>query len=215
MKGLFFGIVLIIIIGFGGLVYRNVLEHPKEKRIACPLDALVCPDGTAISRVGVSCSFPACPSPNISLPLGIAFAIPAGFIASEYADGESIVSYESSASVASSSMSRIVLRRYPITASTTALETIQKTALDGVSNLSISTILYSSTILGARRFTIVRIERSSSRVTTAYYLARSSDVLRFDAIDIGIKNWSDARLDVSKLVAHAALEKLLTTLQER
>lgn len=212
MKGLFFGIVLIITIGFGGLVYRNVLEHPKEKRIACPLDALVCPDGTAISRVGVSCSFPVCPPPNISLPLGVAFAIPAGFVESEHADGESIVSYESSAS---SSMSRIVLRRYAIAASTTALETIQKSALDGVLNVPINMTLYSSTILGTRRFTIVRIERSNSRLTTAYYFARSSDVLRFDAIDSGVKNWSDARLDISKLLAHAALEKLLATLQER
>lgn len=29
--------------------------------VACTLDALVCPDGTTLSRQGPNCEFPACP----------------------------------------------------------------------------------------------------------------------------------------------------------
>jgi hypothetical protein len=50
-------------------------------------------------------------------------------------------------------------------------------------------------------------------VDTAYYLARGSDVLRFDAIDGNVTNWADSSLNIQQLPVNAALRKLLTTLQ--
>ena len=215
MKGLLFGILLIVLLGLGGFAYRNVAEH-STRQVACPLDALVCPDGTAVSRTDLSCSFPACPPPNVSLTnAAIAFAVPNGFAATALPDAASIVAYESFASASSMRAADIVIRRYAISASSTALSTIQQTAIGGASGLPISATRFTSTTIGSRRFTVVSIERFEAVIDTAYYLARGTDVLRFDAIDRDIVNWTSPNLDVSALPAHAALEKLLSTLQGR
>lgn len=211
MKSLLLGILAIIIIGVGGLVYRNAVEHPLQP-IACPLDATVCPDGTSVSRTGTSCTFPACPAPNVSLTnVGIAFAIPAGFITAQIPDAVSIAAYEMPTASTTENNS-IVIRRFPITASSTALATIQQTAISGTSGAPVSVTSFTSTVLGNHRFTVVGIERFEGVVDTAYYLARGNDVLRFDAIDRGT-DWTNPNLDISALPTHSALAKLLTTLQ--
>ncbi|MBU6388439.1 hypothetical protein KGQ72_01000 [Patescibacteria group bacterium] len=213
MKSLFLGILLIVILGVGGLVYRNAVEHPSEP-IACPLDAEVCPDGTSVSRTGISCTFPACPPPNVLLPdVSISFALPTGFTAAALPDATSVAAYGSSGGASSTSTASLIIRHYIISASSTALATMQQTAIGGPSGLPVNTILFSSVGLGNHRFTIVPIERFEGVVDTAYYLARGTDVLRFDAVDTGVMNWTDSSLDVSNLPAHAALAKLLTTLQ--
>lgn len=213
MKSLFLGIVLIIIVGFGGLVYRNAVEHPAQQ-IACPLDAMVCPDGTSVGRTGASCTFPACPPPNITLQdVGIAFAIPEGFADAELPDAAAIAAYETPAATSSISSASIVIRRYAIAASSTALATIQQTAINGPSGLPVSATAFSSTVLGNHRFTLVSIERFEGVIDTAYYLARANDVLRFDAVDRNVAGWMNENLSVAALPAHAALEKLLTALQ--
>ena len=212
MRSLFLGIVAIILIGIGGLVYRNAVEHPSQP-IACPLDAEVCPDGTSVARTGESCTFPACPPPNVSFSdIGIAFAIPDGFTAAEAPDGTTVAAYALS-SASSTSAADIVIRRYAIEASSTALMTMQQTAVSGTSGAPVSVTSFSSTVLGNHRFTVVSIERFEGIVDTAYYLARGTDVLRFDAIDTGVANWSSSNLDVTTLPANAALAKLLSTLQ--
>jgi len=214
MKSLLFGIVLIIVLGIGGLVYRNAVEHPAQP-IACPMDAEICPDGTSVSRVGLSCLFPVCPAPNVSLSdIGIAFAIPAGFTAVSLPDASSVGAYEMlSTSPVGETTADLIIRRYAINASTTALETIKKTSIGAASGAPVSATSFSSTILGVHRFTVVSIERFEGVVDTAYYLARTTDVLRFDAIDRGIINWTDPNLDILTLPAHAALVRTLTTLQ--
>lgn len=210
MKSLLLGILLIIIVGLGGLVYRNAVEYPTRS-IACPMDAMVCPDGTSLGREGSSCTFPACPPPNVSLTdISISFAVPAGFTDAELPDTASVAAYETKA-VADAAGS-IIIRRYAIVASTTALTTIQQTAIGGASGAPVGAASFTSTIIGTHRFTIVAIERFEGVIDTAYYLARSTDVLRFDAIDRGT-DWTNPNLDVSKLPAHTALLKLLSTLQ--
>lgn len=211
MKSLLLGILAIILIGIGGLVYRNAVEHPLQP-IACPLDAMVCPDGTSVARTGLSCTFPACPSPNVTLAdIGISFAIPAGFIVAQIPDATSVVAYEmpTASSIENNS---IVIRRFPIIASSTALATIQQTAIGGASGAPVSVTSFTSTVLGTHRFTVVSIERFEGVIDTAYYLARGTDVLRFDAIDRGA-DWTNPNLDVAALPAHTALTKLLSTLQ--
>jgi hypothetical protein len=210
MKTFLLAVLLVIIVVIGGLWYRNAVEHPSQP-IACPMDAEICPDGTSVSRTGLSCTFPPCPSPNVSLSnINIAFAIPTGFTATTLPDSASVAAYEMSAA---SSTADIVIRRYAIAASSTALDTIQQTAISGASGAPVSAISFSSTVLGTHRFTVVSIQRFEGTVDTAYYLARGSDVLRFDAIDTSVANWTDPNLDITTLPANAGLEKLLTTLQ--
>ncbi|MEK7157075.1 MAG: hypothetical protein AAB709_00780 [Patescibacteria group bacterium] len=210
MKGLFLGILLIIIIGIGGFVYRNAVEQSLQP-IACPLDAKLCPDGTAVPRIGSSCTFAECALPNVSLvEAGISFAIPAGFDAAELPDMASVVAYEGSARA--STTARIIIRQYVMTASTTALAIIQQTAVRG-DGAPVGVTSFSSSVFGGRRFTVVSIERSGEIVDTAYYLARGIDVLRFDAIDTDVMNWGDQDLNHAALPAHAALATLLVALQ--
>ncbi|MFH1178395.1 MAG: hypothetical protein V1711_01555 [bacterium] len=212
MKGLFLGILLIIIVGIGGFFYRNAIEHPTQQ-VACPMDALICPDGTSVGRTGLSCTFPTCPPPNVSLSeIGISFAVPAGFVVAELPDAASIVAYEMSVPPVDETAANIAIRRYAIAASSTALATIQRTAIGGASGVPVSATSFSSTIIGTHRFTIVTIERFEGVIDTAYYLARGTDVLRFDAIDKGV-DWTNPNLDVSTLPAHMALSNLLSTLQ--
>ena len=135
MKSLLLGILVIVLAGFGGLVYRNAVEHPLQP-IACPLDALVCPDGTAVSRTGPSCAFPACPPPNVSLAdVGIAFAAPPGFVEAEFPDAASVAAYALLPTASSTNNALIIVRRYAIAASSTPLATIRETAIGGASGL--------------------------------------------------------------------------------
>ena len=112
-----------------------------------------------------------------------------------------------------SSTANIIIRQYAITVSSTALATIKQTAIGGTSGAPVSATSFSSTTLSTHRFTIVSIQRFEGVVDTAYYLARETDVLRFDAIDNGVTNWTDPNLDTAALPANAALQKLLTALQ--
>jgi len=211
MKNLFLGVVAIILIGIAGLVYRNAAEHPSQQ-IACPLDALVCPDGTSVVRTGPSCTFSACTFPNVTLnPVGISYAIPEGFASTSISNAATIASYISIST--STEPSSISIRRYPVGASSTPLETIQSTAISGASGAPVSVTNFSSKVLGTHRFTVVLIERFEGIIDTAYYLARTNDVIRFDAIDRGISSWTSPSLDVSALPAHSALLKLLGSLQ--
>jgi hypothetical protein len=211
MKGFFLGVLVTVILVVSGLFYRSAVEHPGQP-IACPLDALVCPDGTSVARIGFSCSFPPCPPPNISLPAaGIAFALPPGFTADTLSDTASVAVY-SMPITSSTEANSIIIRHYAIEASSTALATIQQTAIGGASGEPVSVTSFTSTMLGTHRFTVVSIERFEGVIDTAYYLARGTNVLRFDAIDRGA-DWTNPNLDISTLPAHSALRKLLTTLQ--
>ena len=209
MKSLLLGIVLIIILGIGGLVYRNAVEHPSQP-IACPTTAFVCPDGTSVSHIGNSCDFPTCPPPNVSLSdVGISFALPDGFTAASSPDPTTVATYQSATS--SEKANTLTIQRFAIAASSTALATIQQTAISGTSGAPVNPTSFSSTVIGNHRFTVVLIERFEGVIDTAYYLARNSDVLRFDAIDQGV-DWTNPNLTISTLPAHAALVKLLSTL---
>lgn len=211
MKNLFIGILLIVVIGVGGLVYRNAVEHPSRP-IACPLDAKVCPDGSLVARVGESCVFQECPLPNVSLSdVGIAFAVPAGFAQTALVADAEIVVY--SAEPTASSTASIRIRRYALAASSTVSDIIAQTAIDGASGMPVAATALTSAELGGRRYTVASIERFEGVVDTAYYLARGADVLRFDAVDTGVSGWAEPNLNVPALPAHAALLMLLSNLQ--
>jgi len=212
MKGFLTGVLVTVILFAGGLWYRDVSEHPNQP-IACPMDAKICPDGTTVSHEGLSCTFPTCPPPNIQLSdIGVIFALPAGFASATLPDIASVAAYEMPIS-SSTNYNNITIRRYMIEASSTALATIQQTAIGGASGMPVSATSFTSTILGTHRFTVVSIERFEGVVDIAYYLARGSDVLRFDAIDRDVMNWADPSTDISLLPTQLALQKMLATLQ--
>jgi hypothetical protein len=211
LKRLLYGILVILIIGIGGLVYKNATERVVQP-IACPVQQFQCPDGTFVQHLVNSCEFPDCPPPNVSLTeLGIAFALPEGFAAASSSD-LSVAAYYSRGNASTSQT--ISIRRFPISASSTALATIQQTAISGTSGQPVPITAFSSSVLGrSNTFTIATLERFEGVVDTAYYLSRGSDVLRFDAIDQGVANWTDPNLDATQLPANAALRKLLATLE--
>src|SRR5262249_13147482 len=113
MKGLLAGIVLIIVIGLAGFLYRNAMERPMPVG-ACTADGKLCPDGTTLGRVPPTCAFPACPPPNVEVAnLGVAFVLPAGFSESQSADASVVANYD--APVASSTNhNSLVIHRYAI-----------------------------------------------------------------------------------------------------
>lgn len=220
MKSLLIGIAVLIIVGIGGVLYRNAIEHPNQP-IACPLDAKLCPDGTSVGRTGESCTFPACPPPNVTLAdANISYAIPAGFVATGLPDSASIAAYGSAATTTASSTpaqsAAIVIRQYALSASSSPGAVIQATAVGGASALPVSPTAYSSATIGGRDYTVVTIERFEGVVDTAFYpqvSAGATRVLRFDAIDTGVADWTDPGLSVSHLPAEAALRQLLAGLQ--
>ena len=212
MKRLVLGVVLIVVIGVGGLVYRNAVEH-SERPVTCPQDTLACPDGTSVSRIGNACVFPECSPPNVSLAeVGLAFAIPPGFSSAAPPDAASVAAYRMPGPTPLEP-SEIVIRRFAVASSSTALATIRETAIGGASGMPVPATAFTSTRLGTHLFTVVSIERFEAVIDTAYYLVRGNDVLRFDAIDRGVTGWMDPNLDSTTLPAHSALRELLTTLQ--
>ena len=56
-------------------------------------------------------------------------------------------------------------------------------------------------------------KRYEGVVDSAYYWARTDDVLRFDIIEKDVMNWSDPNLVVDSLPEHEAFLKMLNTLQ--
>ncbi len=213
MKSLIFGILILLVVGVGGLVYRNAVEHPNQK-VACPVDAKLCPDGTSVSRMAPACSFPACPPPNVTLDSAqIAYAIPAGFVAITGSSDPSVIAEYDLQSASSTATASIFIRRYAVSTASTPLATIERTAVGYPSGQLVSTDAFTSTVIGLHRYTVVAIERYAGTVDTAYYLSRGSDVLRFDAVDRGVVTGSGSNPSAAALPAETALKYLLSTLQ--
>lgn len=209
MKPLLMGIVFIVLVGFAGFFYRNALENTRHQ-IACPVEFRVCPDGTKLAHAGLTCDFPSCPPPNVSLAsLNIAYAVPGELVATTPADKTVLAAYTLSTPTEERGM--LTVRRYPINASSTALDTIKSTAILESSGLPASPSAYTSLALGNHNFTTVVVERFEGVVTVSYYLVRATEVLRFDATDKGV-DWTNPGLDIAALPVQVAARRLLTTL---
>ncbi|HEY0010967.1 MAG TPA: hypothetical protein VGB97_03600 [Candidatus Paceibacterota bacterium] len=220
MKELLFGIVLILVLGIGGFVYRNVLERPDiglNLPQECNADAKVCPNGATLGRSEPGCAFPACPLPNIELAtLGIAFALPPGYVENRNAPmpGDDLIAAYEKASVTTGVPHVIVLRRYAIPAGKTAndvmlAETSYDTSGEPVKAMS----EFTPVAIGGRNFYRITTDRFEAQVHTVYYLPRASDVLRFEVLELDVTNWTDPSLVVTDLPEHRALTTLLEKLQ--
>lgn len=211
MKTLLWGILVIVLVGVGGLVYRNTVSRPLAPAGACTLEAKVCPDGTAVGRVAPSCDFAPCPPPNVSLA-GVVFALPGGYAPEALPNEAAVAAYGAAGANASSSASQIVLESYALGTST-AESVIYATAVGDASGAPVSPSAFSAVTIGTRTYSFVVLGRFEGVVHAAYYLPVGGVVLRFDAIDTGVAGWSDPALDVSALPADQALRAMLSTLQ--
>jgi len=220
MKQLLAGIILIAIIGVAGFLYRNIQERPistTPNQTACTLEAKLCPDGTSVGRSGPSCAFAACLPPNAEVaPLSIAYAVPAGYIANPNAlgsDATLFAVYEKTGS-AGNPPDAIVVRRYPIPAGKTANDVmLANTMYESSGNQPKSMAEFAPIIANGKTYQSIVLERFEAVVHSAYYLPRDTDVLRFEVLEHGIKNWTDPKLDVTKLPQHQAFLTMLATLQ--
>ena len=212
-KGLIAGIALIVLIALAGLLYRNASETVVSN--ACTADAKVCPDGTAVGRTGPNCSFAPCAPPNVELASSsIAYVLPSGFSTIPAPDGDTIASYGAPTGASTTDMNEIIIRDYPLPAGAPATEVIDATALGDASGAPISPAAFSSVTIGSYHYTTASLGRFEGVVHVVYYLSRQQDVLRFDAIDKDVMNWTDPSLNVSALPAASALRALLGTLTQ-
>lgn len=219
MKGLFLGIALIILVGVGGLIYRNAVSRPVVSSGACTLDAKVCPDGSAVGRVAPACDFAACPPPNITLDAaGITFALPSGFSSIAEANGETLGVYaledpNVSTTASTTAPDELVIKQYAIPSGEGASDVMRATAISDTSGMPVSPTAFSAVTLGSDTYTFVVLGRFEGVVHVAYYLPHGATVLRFDAIDQNVSGWTNPSLDIAGLPTNAALRAMLTTLQ--
>lgn len=217
MKQLFIGILIVVLIGIGAFVYRNAKEKPTALQPQapslqeCTLEAKVCPDGTNVGRTGPNCAFAACLAPNVeNASLGISYVAPAGFTLNPAALGSDTTlraAYETGENA-------ITIRSFPIPAGKTANDVILANTMHESSGMPAKSMSeFSPIITNGHTFQTITVERFEAVVHTEYYLVRAHDVLRFDALDKNVPDWTNPKLDISKLPAHAALLKMLSTLQ--
>ena len=217
MKQLFAGIVLIIIIGVGGLLYRNTFEHPyvpPQAAQVCSQEVKQCPDGTSVGRTGPSCAYAPCALPNAQdAATGISFVIPPGYVANASAIGaeqslRAVFDKQSKGPVPNS----IIIRRYLIEVGKTATETIlANTTFESSGEKAKSINQFLTKTFGGKTFLCVQLERFEGQIHTACYLSRASDVIRFEVLEKDVLNWTDPKLKVDELPEHKALYFLLNS----
>jgi hypothetical protein len=227
MKELFAGIVLILVVGVMGFLYRNVVENPKifiPNSIAngtgavCTDEAKVCPDGSAVGRTGLGCNFAACPFPNIEITIAsstIGFILPSGYTADATAPGSQpnlLAAYTKSS--ASATPNTITIREYPTSVGMSGEQImLSNTTLLPTGTQATSTTAFKTVPIGSNTFYSITVQRSQGTVDTAYYLLRTNDVLRFDIAEANVSNGADSNLNPAILSEHQSLVQMLATLQ--
>lgn len=223
MKELLSLLVLVSVLGIGGFLYRNALEHPGENtdrsQIACTLEARMCPDGTAVGRTGRSCEFAACPFPNVELGnAGVAYVMPDGFISRSLtpADPQALIAAYVGSELAGAGSSEIRIYRYVTPEGQTANDVALSTAIGEDGTRPDSMLSFSPVIVNGTKVETIDLGEGE-RARTAHYLLRETDVIRFDAIDIRTEAaTSSFMVPAQQLPAHRALvDVLLSSLQTR
>lgn len=218
MKQLFALIVILVVLGIGGFMYRNALEHPATgtpTATACTMEAKLCPDGTGVGRSGPDCAFAACAFPNAEdTAIGIAFVVPSGYTANPEAIGSdetlrAVFDKPSKGEVPHS----LIIRRYAIPEGKTSDAVIlANTMYESSGNMAQSMKEFKPVIINGKTFQTVVLERFEGQVHSAYYLTRANDVLKFEVLEKDV-DWTNPKLVVENLPEHKALQALLMTLQ--
>lgn len=217
MKQLIAGVVLIVVVGVGAFLYRNVVERPGTgaPETACTMEAKVCPDGTAVGRTGPSCSFAPCMLPNVDIAdKHVAFAIPAGYSPDEQAYGADTSLIAAFAKPATTGAHSIIVRSYLIPEGKDGSSVILANTRYQPSDMqAVDFSKFGNTIVAGKTFRSAVIERFEGQVHSSYYLVRAHDVLTFEVVEHDVLNWTDASLSVEDLPEHTALLLMLSTLQ--
>lgn len=218
MKQLVAGVVIIIVVGLGGFLYRNIMERsavPQPDGIACTMEARLCPDGSAVGRQGPNCEFSLCPAPNVdSAELRVAFLPPSGYTQTEAgaAFQETQRIFEKP-SLSGNAPHLVTLKRYEIPEGQTAEQVLVSKVRRQPADMPIESIddLGTAT-LGNNTYRTFVIERFEGQVESAYFLIRERDILVFSILERDVTNWTDASLVIDTLPEHQALRQMLTTL---
>lgn len=219
MKQLLAGVALLFVIGIAAFLYRNTMERPYAlpAPVACTAEARICPDGTAVGRSAPSCEFAPCALPNVEIAdAGINFVIPEGYVADENAYGAdtTLLAAFVKPSLSGNPQHTIIIRRYPIPEGQTADEVILANTRYQPADMQAEDFdRFTSLSAGGKTFRETVIERFEAQVHSAYFLPRSADVLRFEILEHDVTGWMEPSLTVRSLPEHAALLKLLQTLQ--
>ena len=220
MKELIGGIVLIVVVGIGGFLYRNVLERnavPQPEATACTMDAKLCPDGQSVGRTGPTCEFAPCPYPNAEVgALGIGFVLPAEYALNPAAPGDDATlkaAYEKPGAVGSPPHA-IIVRSYPIPEGETAESVmIKNTMLEPSGMQPESMDDFGFATVAGRTFRTITVERFEAQVHTLYYFPRATEVLRFEVLERDVAEWTNPTLDIMTLPEHAGFLRMLESLQ--
>ena len=223
-KQLIAGIVLLLLIGVAAFFYRNTMERPLTPapgQTACTMEARLCPDGSSVGRTGPNCEFQACAfPPNVEIPTAsLSFAIPAGYskgVQEPGADGmvESMLDFYERPAQGNGPAHFITVYSFPIPAGQTAESVILAHTRYQPSDMQATDMSkFAIKIINGRTFRATTIERFEGQVTSAYYLPRANDVLRFDVVERDVTNWTDPNLVIDSLPEHAALIKMLAGIQ--
>jgi hypothetical protein len=218
MKQLLSLSALLLVVGICSFLYRNAVERPyaAETR-ACTLEAKVCPDGTSVGRTGPSCTFAACAFPNVEIPdAGISFLVPEGYAADpnvSAGDASLLAAFSKPATLDWPAHS-ISIFRYTIEEGESAEEIIlANVRYQPADEQATDFSRFREFTAGGRTFQEATVERFEGLVYTSYFLARESDVLRFDVVEKGVQGWTEPSLDIRALPEHQALARLLSSLQ--
>lgn len=222
MKQLLAGIVIILVIGIAGFLYRNTLEHSSGPIVAtsttstaCTMEAKVCPDGSSVGRTGPNCEFTACPFPNAEdKAIGLSFVVPTGYVANADAIGaDETLRAVFDKPAKAGNPHNIVIRDFPIAAGKTATSTIlAHTMYEPSGKQPASLAEFKTKLIQGRTFYCITLERFEGQVHTACYLPRATDVLRFELLEKDV-DWTNPNLNIDALPEHTAFYKMLATVQ--
>lgn len=219
MKELVAGIVLIVVVGLGGFLYRNMLERnmvPQPDTVACTMEAKICPDGSSVGREGPSCEFAPCPGEGSGLQqIGVSLTPPPGYTANPNAlgaDATLVATFEKPGVSNTQPPHAIVVRRYAIPEGQTADDVLLATTMLEPSGMTPELGDFETITIGGKVFKKIVVERFEAQVHSVYYFIRAADVLRFEILERDVTNWTDPNLVITNLPEHQAFLSMLAAL---
>lgn len=219
LKQLIAGVVLIVVVGAGAFIYRNMMERPippGEEPVACTMEAKLCPDGSAVGRQGPNCEFAACQPPNVEVSdARIAFVLPAGYTQlMQGALNQETLRIFTKPSQSASVQHAISVKHYPIPEGKTADEVILANTRYQPADMNAENFSrFTTKTISTHTFRATVIERFEGLMQSSYFLVHGNEVIRFDIVEHDVTGWMEPNLVVENLPEHKALLQLLATLQ--
>lgn len=215
MKQLLMGVVLLVLLGIAGFFYRNALETPGPIT-ACPMDAMVCPDGSSVGRVGPACAFAPCPTNSFNAS---SLSVPEGYTENPNpnvdmnAGGDMTIVREFTKPSASLSVSHIIrVHHLGVSAEGVEADIVRATRLQPADMPAESIDQFEKVTIGGHTFYSIIIERFEAQVESAYYLPVGGDLYLFTVLERDVTDWMEPTLSVKNLPEHATLRAWLATL---